>query len=185
MASHEFMLKLNREVTEEEVEELYRAGCDDAAVETGPLGTMIDFTREAPTLAEALVSAVRDVEKIAGLRAVGVACDNMVTLLGIAERVGVSREAVRQWAVGGRGPGGFPSPVLVTTGGEQVWDWQQVDLWLHAWQRPRMRDTYWSEWQVRLGTLCAADRVLAARHALRNVLDEEIREELEQLLQDA
>jgi len=73
MTSHEFTLKMNREVTDDEIEALYEAGCDDAGIETGPLGTIIDFTRTAPSLAEALVSAVRDIEKVPGLRAVGVA----------------------------------------------------------------------------------------------------------------
>ena len=48
---------------------------------------------EASTLAETLVSAVPDIEKVPGLRAVGVACDNMVTLSGIADRAGVTSEA--------------------------------------------------------------------------------------------
>jgi hypothetical protein len=74
MTGHEFILKLNREVTDGEIEALYEAGCADAGIETGLLGTVMDFTRTAPSLAEALVSAVRDVEKVPGLRAVGVAC---------------------------------------------------------------------------------------------------------------
>ena len=77
MPGHEFMLKLNRAVTDEEIEALYEAGCSDASVETGALGTMLDFTRAAPSLAEALVSAVRDIEKVPGLRAVGVVCDDV------------------------------------------------------------------------------------------------------------
>src|SRR6266851_705408 len=98
MTTYEFTLRLNREVTDTEVEALYEAGCDDAAVETGPLGARIDFDREAPSLAEAIASAVRDIEKVPGLRAIGVVCDNMVTLRDIAERSGVDREAVRLWA---------------------------------------------------------------------------------------
>jgi hypothetical protein len=186
MASHEFMLKLNREVTDEEVEALYEAGCADASVETGPLGTMVDFTRKAPTLAEALVSAVRDIEKVPGLRVIGVACDNMVTLARIADRAGVTREAARLWATGQRGRGGFPPPLMMTPAGEKVWDWQQVGRWLEnnemqlyaeAWTATTMT--------VRARTLCTADRVLAARDALRAEPDELVREEFERLLEDA
>lgn len=109
MASYEFALKLNREVTDDEIDALYEAGCDDAGIETGTLGAVAYFSREAPSLAEAIASAVRDIDKVPGLRAVGVQCDNVVTMLDIAKRAGVSREAVRLWAAGHRGPGSFPS----------------------------------------------------------------------------
>src|SRR5215472_5300616 len=98
MASHEFMIKLNRTITPEEVDALYDAGCSDAAAETGPLGTLLDFNREAPTLADALLSAIRDVEKVPDLSAVGVRCENIVSLGDIAERAGVTREAARLWS---------------------------------------------------------------------------------------
>ena len=97
MTTYEFALKLNREVTDAEIEALYEAGLDDAAFETGPLGAAADFDRQAPSLAHAIASAARDIEKVPGLRAIGVRCDNMVNLLGIAQRAGVSREAVRLW----------------------------------------------------------------------------------------
>ena len=184
MTRHEFMLRLNHDVTPEDVEALYEAGCSDAAVETGPLGTMLDFSREAPTLAEAIVSAVLDVEKVPGLRAIGVACDNMVTQIDIAERTGVTREAVRLWATGQRGPGGFPPPELVTTGGEQVWDWRRVSRWLRKYPGARRPDNSWTV-NARGRTLCMADRVLAAREALKSEPDETVREEFERLLQDA
>jgi hypothetical protein len=185
MPSHEFMLKLNREVTDEEIEALYDAGCSDAGIETGPLGTLMDFTRTAPSLAEALVSAVRDIEKVEGLRVMGVKCASMVTLAQIAERVGVTREAVRLWSIGQRGSGGFPYPVIWTPSGEKLWDWAPVAQWL---LHNHISDQL-PEWTMRLAsarerTLCAADRALAARAALGSV-PEETREELESLLQDA
>jgi hypothetical protein len=187
MTRHEFVLKLNREVTAEEVEALYKAGSGDAGVESGALGTVLDFSRKAPTLAEALVSAVRDIEKVPGLRAVGVACESIVSLSDIADRAGVTREAARLWATGQRGPGGFPSPVLITTGGEQGWDWQQVGLWLRHHKASQGGAT-WSVWataNVRVRTLCTADRVLAAREALWSEPDVAVREEFERLLEDA
>jgi hypothetical protein len=181
MTSYEFMLKLNREVTETEIEALYEAGCDDAGVETGPLGTLIQFNREAHSLAHAIATAVRDIDKVPGLRAVGVACDNMVTLLDIARRTGRTREAVRLWASGERGPGGFPDPELITTGGEKVWDWEHVTRWL----RQHHDEIDPMPGMVALHVLATADRVLAARAALRSEPDSEVREEFERLLQDA
>lgn len=182
MTAYEFVLKLNREISDDELEALYEVGLGDAGIETGPVGTMADFSREAPSLAEAIASAVRDIEKVPGLRAIGVKCDNMVTAADIATRVGVSREAVRLWATGQRGRGGFPVPLLITTGGEKVWDWQQVVPWLSE-------ETEETEANVAvigaLHVLATADRVLAARDALRTEPDDSAREELGRLLQDA
>jgi hypothetical protein len=186
VARHEFMLKLNREITAEEADALYEAGCGDAGVETGPYGTLVDFDREAPSLAQAIASAVRDIEKVPGLRAVGVWCDNMVTSLDIAKRTGVTREAVRLWAAGDRGPGGFPKPLLITTGGEKVWDWYLVAPWIERNQRSVILVEGPSDiLTVHLRIVRAADRVLAARDALLSEPDEAVRQEFERLLEDA
>lgn len=182
MTAYEFVLKLNRELSDGELEALYEAGLDDAGIETGPLGALADFTREAPSLAEAIASAVRDIEAVPGLRATGVVCDNMVTAADIASRAGVSREAVRLWATGQRGRGGFPKPALITTGGEKVWDWSQVARWLaEQKQQPQANAAANAARHV----LATADRVLAARDALRTEPDDSAREELGRLLQDA
>jgi hypothetical protein len=182
LTAYEFALKLNRELSDDELEALYEAGLDDAGIETGPLGTLADFTREAPSLAEAIASAVRDIEKVPGLRATGVQCDNTVTAADIAGRVGVSREAVRLWATGQRGPGRFPKPALITTGGEKVWDWPQVARWLaEQKEQPQASATIDAARHV----LVTADRVLAARDALRTEPDDSAREEFGRLLQDA
>jgi hypothetical protein len=182
VTAYEFVLKLNREISDAELEALYEAGLDDAGIETGPLGTLADFTREAPSLAEAIASAARDIEKVPGLRAIGVKCDNMVTAADIGSRVGVSREAVRLWATGQRGPGGFPNPALITTGGEKVWDWPQVAYWL-AEQKEQAQAS--AAVDAARHVLATADRVLAARDALRMEPDDSAREELGRLLQDA
>lgn len=192
MTSYEFALRLNREVTDGELDALYQAGCGDAGIETGPLGTIADFDREASSLAQAIASAARDIEKVPGLRAVGVRCDNMTNLLGIARRAGVSREAVRLWATGRRGPGGFPKPTLISAGGEQIWDWLEVAPWI---ERHQEREREVSGDQQLIGKpdevkeqsriFRAADRVLAARDALMSEPDDDVREELEKLLADA
>jgi hypothetical protein len=191
VTSYEFTLKLNHEVTDEELDLLYEAGCDDAAIETGPLGAVADFDREASSLAHAIASAALDIEKVPGLRAVGVRCDSMVNLQAIADRAGVSREAVRLWATGRRGLGGFPKPAMVTTGGEQIWDWQQVAPWIEEHLnhgRPRHDDRLWLLETERLAVMRivrTADRVLAARDALLSEPDDAVREEFERLLEDA
>lgn len=186
MTSYEFALKLNREVKDAEIEALYEAGCDDAGIETGPLGAVADFIREAPSLAHAITSAARDIEKVRGLRAVGVRCNSMVNLQGIADRAGVSREAVRLWAAGARGTGDFPKPVLITPGGEHVWDWEQVAPWLESRGRSLvLANKAGLEALAMRRIVRAADRVLAARDALMSEPDQEVREEFERLLEDA
>jgi|GEM_PF-6552454 predicted DNA-binding transcriptional regulator AlpA len=60
----------------------------------------------------------------------------LVSTSDIALRLGVSREAVRLWVEGRRGPGGFPRPVGVVGGGRsRVWRWADV----HAWTRRNYR----------------------------------------------
>ena len=123
-----------------------------------------------------------------GLRAVGVECDNMVTLLDIAARAGVTRETARLWATGARGPGGFPGPILTTRGGERVWDWEQVAIWVREYrQRSHLRQhtLVLTEGSAEVRVLSAANHVLAARDALMSEPDDSVREEFERLLEDA
>lgn len=74
MGSYWLSARISREVADSEIEALYEAGCNDAAVETGPMGALIGFSREAGSLTEAVMTAVRDVEKVPGLSAVILAC---------------------------------------------------------------------------------------------------------------
>lgn len=200
MTSYEFTLRLNREVTDDDLDALFEAGCDDAGIETGPLGASAQFDREALSLAHAIASAALDIEKVPGLRAVGVQCDNMVNLAGIARRASVSREAVRLWATGQRGPGSFPKPTLISAGGEQLWDWLDVLSWIgqHKHRNQTRGDAHLADLQamaarleemnIRLAvarTFRTADRVLAARDALMSEPDDDVRGEFERLLEDA
>ena len=69
MQSHEFTLVLSVEdVTDDQCNALYEAGCDDGTVSTSERVTRIDFCRDAPTLEEAIRSAIGDVNA-AGLQA--------------------------------------------------------------------------------------------------------------------
>jgi hypothetical protein len=108
---------------------LARAGVDpDVALDPGTAAVRICFEWAAPTLAEAVVSAVRLVEAL-GLRALRVDAGDWVTLADIAERIGRSRETVRLWAVGRLGPGGFPPPVNLGRD-TSFYSWAEVLPWL-------------------------------------------------------
>jgi hypothetical protein len=60
---YEFSLILTAtDVTDEEADTLYEAGCDDGSIVSRGDVTMVQFDRDASTLDEALASAIRDVE---------------------------------------------------------------------------------------------------------------------------
>lgn len=64
--AHEFTLILVEPyVTEAQCNALYEAGCDDATISTSQGVTRIDFAREAPSLEEAIRSAIANVNAVA------------------------------------------------------------------------------------------------------------------------
>lgn len=154
----DFTLHLDREVTEDEADALYGA-FDDGSVVTGDGATTIDFTREAPSWAEAIISAVGDIEgAVRGLRVTGAGQDDLVSALEIGQRTGRSREAVRLWAAGKRGPGGFPAAAWESPGGERFWHWRDVA----RWAREQMNLAV----EVVPDEIRVADEVLKARQAM-------------------
>jgi hypothetical protein len=176
MPVFDFALRLNRAPADDEIEALYEVTGGDADVEWNPdtgYGA-VTFNREADTLTVAIVSAVHDVEQVPGLRVVGAGQDDLVTMLDIARRVGRTRASVRMLVNGQRGPGGFPAPALVTTGGEKVWNWPEAAAWL--------RDRLGVAVEVPPHELMTADRLLVARAALAEEPDERTRVALGGLL---
>jgi hypothetical protein len=177
MPTFDFALRLNRAPTEDEVEILYESTGGDADLEWNPETNYgaITINREAETLTDAIVSAVRDVEAIPGLRAIGTGQEDSVTLLDIAWRTGRTRASVRMLANGQRGPGGFPAPAFVTTGGEQVFRWSEVAEWV--------RDRLGLAVDVPPHEVVTADRLLAARASLDAEPDKRTRAALSTLLE--
>ena len=51
------------DVTDEEADQLYEAGCDDGSILSRGDVTVVQFDRDAATLDDALASAIRDVER--------------------------------------------------------------------------------------------------------------------------
>lgn len=78
----------------------------------------------------AVLRAVRASEA-AGLHPVRLDAGDWLTFGAIASRIGVSRELVRLWCVGQRGPGGFPPPL--NPGREtSFYSWYETTGWLRA-----------------------------------------------------
>jgi hypothetical protein len=129
MAVHVFTLVLDQEPTDEQFDALVEAGCDDASFGVEHGLAVAEFDREAPTLADAIASAVLGVESV-GLRAVRVLDEDLLTLADIADRIGQSRESIRRYATGQRWNGGFPPPVNPARGGSTFYRWSEVAPWL-------------------------------------------------------
>jgi hypothetical protein len=124
-----FTLVLDRSPVEDELDKLFEAGCDDATFGVEKGLAVGEFDRDAPSLAKAIASAVLDVESV-GFAVVRVLDEDLLTLADIADRIGQSRESVRRYATGERGPGGFPPPVNPVREGTVFYRWIEVAPWL-------------------------------------------------------
>ena len=89
------------------------------------------FSRNAASLKDAILSAIRDVQN-ANIGALVLRVDtcNVVTQADIARKIGRTRQLVHQYITGQRGPGGFPAPVCNITDGVPLWFWCEVAYWL-------------------------------------------------------
>jgi hypothetical protein len=117
-------------LTPENLDALYRAGCADATFAKQGSLTYAEFDRVAPAFADAVESAIRDVESaVPGLRVLRVEPDDLVSAADIARRTGRSRESIRLLAKGERGPGQFPLPDIRPGSRHPLWRWSDVMAW--------------------------------------------------------
>jgi hypothetical protein len=126
MPEYEFTLIIDGEP---DFDALYESGCDDATFGEVDGVSYADFARKAPTLVEAVLSAIQAVESVDGLRTLRVEPEDLVTQAEIAERLGVSRQNVNQLVAGERGRGGFPAPVSHLRMRNKLWRWSDVADW--------------------------------------------------------
>lgn len=102
---------------------------DDGGLESTAEGDVfLVVDREANTLSDALVSVAKQVlVHLPALGPVELVADELVTAPQIAERIGLTRQAVFHHARGTRGDGTFPEPLA----GEQfpLYSWSQVQAW--------------------------------------------------------
>jgi predicted DNA-binding transcriptional regulator AlpA len=109
------------------VERLGEAGCDDALVGIGQPGRMaLEFTREAKSAQAAVRSALADVKRAIPLAKLLEAVPDFVGLTDVAERVGVSRQAMRKLMLSHATT--FPAPVH--EGNASIWHLAEVLAWL-------------------------------------------------------
>jgi hypothetical protein len=162
MDTYEFTFVVDHRLSEDEVDGLLEQ-VDDVTPEREQGRTLLGFDRRSTSLAEALVSALRDVEA-AGLTVGSVRSEDLVTLREIAARTGRSYESVRLLAAGRRGPGGFPGPM--SSAGWTLYSWAQVRPWFtqHAPASPIDQALLTAE-HDRL--IAAADHLVRARALMR------------------
>ncbi|MBA2350146.1 MAG: hypothetical protein H0V81_17875 [Solirubrobacterales bacterium] len=128
MTEHTFRLTLTAD-PEPHLDELFEAGCDDALFGAVDHVHYAEFDREGLTLADAVLSAISDLESVPSLQVRHVEPDDLVTIGEIADRLGRTRESVRLLVTGQRGPGSFPPPAARTTTRNRLWHWTDVQHW--------------------------------------------------------
>lgn len=168
--TYEFRLRLDagepldEDAFDAAIEAVWGAGHHDVQFlsEDGTAWAVV--ARDAPSLAEAAGSAIRDVEAGGALRVVRVEHEAFATLAQIAARLGRTRQSVQQLAAGQRGPGGFPRPVGDRPG-SRVWEWAPVA----AWAREHLGWT--GERDEHAAFLAAVNGALDLRERLRRLGD--------------
>jgi hypothetical protein len=125
----EFTVYLDRALVDEDYDKLFDAGLDDTTPGMQAGRGILDVSREAPSLIDAIVSVATDAEA-AGFAIVGVEENDLVSLKTVAERTGRSYEGVRLMALGRRGPGSFPAPL--SGDGWSLYSWADVAAWFSA-----------------------------------------------------
>ncbi|MGP3916802.1 hypothetical protein [Nonomuraea sp. 10N515B] len=128
MITWDFDITLNRAPTDEEADALFEAGLDDCSI----AGANLMCDREAETLLDAIESVLIQIRTVPGLWATGVGEDDGVTLGDAARRHGGRTQAsLRQLAMGQRGPGGFPKP-LIEADNISLYSWAEISEWLRT-----------------------------------------------------
>ncbi len=110
---------------------MFKAGCDDATLSIQYGLLYVEFSRSAPSLKDAILTAIRDVQASkTSAQVLRVDECNLVTQSDIARRINRSRQLVHQYISGKRGPGGFPPPACHLSDRAPLWPWCAVSYWL-------------------------------------------------------
>jgi hypothetical protein len=132
---YEFILKFALPHPEDDpscfLDALHETGCgDDALIGVGRRGMIaLDFTRDRSSAEEAITSAVKDVQKAISGAVLTEVIPDLVTLAGIADAAGCSRQNIRKYAAGEIKTlqVAFPRPVV--SGPTNLWSFYEVAIW--------------------------------------------------------
>lgn len=119
------------DLTDDVMDALFDAGCEDATFSMRYGRVFAEFSRETESYKDAVLSAIRDVRRAKTTAEVLRVnpCD-LVTQADIARRIDRSRELVSQYISGDRGPGMFPPPECFLAEDKPLWMWCAVSYWL-------------------------------------------------------
>ncbi len=124
------VLKNVNEKTPHLEDSLYEAGCDDALINYRNGAVYLEFDREAESLEDAVVSAIKNIRSATvDADVASVSPENLVTESEIAKRLKMGRQTVSLWIKGQRREN-FPSPVMRLSEKSPLWQWHEVVVWL-------------------------------------------------------
>jgi predicted DNA-binding transcriptional regulator AlpA len=122
-----YQLSPDAQDTDDLIDQLAQAGCDDALIGSGRPGRLaLEFTREAASAKIAVQSAIQDIHTVMPDARLVEASPDFVGLSDIAEIIGISRQAVRKLMLSH--PHSFPLPVH--EGSVAIWHLAEVIDWL-------------------------------------------------------
>lgn len=144
-------------LNDSEMDALYRT-VPDSTVSERHERAFVGIDREASDFANAVVSAIEDVERaLPGVVVLAVEPEELVSQADIAQRRDRSRESVSQLVKGERGPGDFPRAKYFVAE-RALWLWRDVEDWFDAYEghKPQARHEAFIE---------AVNAVLAVRRS--------------------
>lgn len=110
-------------------DQFFEAGCDDALLCSYNDTIYLEFDREAPSAAQAITSALDNIRSL-GFSDLIVEEQGFSTLSEMAERAGMSRQALSLYAQNKRGDGNFPRPMYGLASKSAMYSWPEVATWL-------------------------------------------------------
>jgi hypothetical protein len=128
MALQQFFLVFDRVLSGRDIDRVFELADVGVGISPRCQTSRISVDRHAPTLLDAILGAVRDLE---GRRLVptGVKPDDLVTPDHLAARVARSMDAVQRWCDQMTGVPGFPTPVIRDSAAT-YYQWSLLAPWL-------------------------------------------------------
>ena len=111
---------------------LHDAGCDDALFSSSDGREFATFARRAETLDAAVMSAITDIERVAGVSVTEVSDQALVKLEDIARLSARSIQSIERLIAGEDCEAEFPRPLTWDDDQIQEWEWSRVAEWFAA-----------------------------------------------------
>lgn len=110
-------------------DKFFEAGCDDALLCSYNDTVYLEFNRDAENAAQAIRSALDNIRSL-GFSDLIVEEQGFSVLSEMADRAGMSRQALSLYAQNKRGDGNFPRPMYGLSSKSAMYSWPEVATWL-------------------------------------------------------